>query len=132
MSVKQKECWKCKERVYTIEGKFAGKMVSGQFQAFTNRDGTPKLQEYNDMSGEIAHYITCSVRKQAQQFGGQGGQQQQQQFQNKEQSNTYIPPGYIQTPQQIPIPQSTPEPAILTQILTTLEAMQTMLGIMKK
>jgi hypothetical protein len=64
-----------------------------------------------------------------------GGQQQQQQFGNRENSGTYVPQGYTQQtqqPQQISIPQPAPEPAILTQIQTTLEAIQVALKDLKK
>jgi|SRR5215213_7105591 len=148
MSVRTKQCWECKQTVYTIEGKFAGMLKNGRFEAFTNKDGTPKMQEYNDMGGEQAHYITCPVklaRKQAQSGGQQRvqappSQQGQQQFQNKETSQTYVPEGYIQQNQNLPLgqqgfggfneprptviptPQPPAEPSVISQIQTTLES----------
>lgn len=143
MSVRQKQCWECKNPVYTIDGRYAGKNGPTGFVPFTNRDGTPKLQEYNDIAGETAHYMTCPVkqaRRAAQQgsivVGGGGGgaqQQQQPQQQYRETSNAYVPEGYVvQPPQQIPTPPPpAAEPPILSQLQTTVEAIQTALSIIK-
>ena len=54
-------------------------------------------------------------------------------IQSRENSNTYIPPGYVQTPssqvQQIPTPQpSTVDPAALEQIVTRLDGIDVKLS----
>jgi hypothetical protein len=158
MSVKQKQCWECKQPVYTIEGKFAGSAKSGQFIPFTNKDGTPKLQEYNDMDGKEAHFNTCPV-KQARRLAQRGENIAEKVMQPtraqqlvresaqlaannlQERADTYVPAGYVQdgsnkkiSPQttEIVTPMPPAEPAVLTQIQTTLEAIQTMLSIMKR
>jgi hypothetical protein len=70
----------------------------------------------------------CQFYPGKQQQSAQGGNQ----FQGREQSNTYVPQGYVQAPQQISVPQPAPEPAVLTQIQTTVEALLILIRDIKK
>jgi hypothetical protein len=52
MSVREKQCYKCDETIYEIDGKMA-----------TTRDGKQFLQKWDDIQGTIPHYKNCKGRQ---------------------------------------------------------------------